>query len=134
MYLHNLPEQLVQPFLNLAYTLMHVDSDVSDDELSTFSLYAIEFNLKELPPCEIVDFKETLGLFKELSIVHKKQVFFELLSLAYADSLFLQEEKELIFIICREFEISKADYNIMLDILENLIKQFVRLGEIVNEI
>lgn len=113
MFLNELPKELIKPYLSLAQALMSADGKFTDEEKNLFSLYAVEMNLSELPEVEIMEVEDILPLFSKLAPADKKKVYFELVSLAYADSDFSDEEKALL-------ETIGKDWNLSSDVKERL--------------
>lgn len=133
MYLHNIPKDLVNSFLNLAYTIMSTDKKITDDEMQVFNLYKIELNLEELPECMKVDFETELNKFKDLPKVIKKEVFFELLSLALADSNYDDSEKKLIDMAAKKLSVTKNEAQKIENITFKIMDIYKELGMIICE-
>lgn len=133
MFLNELPQELIKPYLSLAQALMSADGKFTDEEKNLFSLYAVEINLSELPEVEIMEVEDILPLFSKLAPADKKKVYFELVSLAYADSDFSDEEKALLETIGKDWNLSSDVKERLERIVERLMIDYELLGEIINE-
>lgn len=131
MFLHHLPENLVKSFLDLAYTLIAVDGKITEEEINNFQLYAVELNWNSLPECNIVDYEKVLPDFCHLSETVKREIYFELVALAYADSNYHNSEKNLIEIAQRQFEIDDSVAEAISTVAQNIVWQYAKLGEII---
>lgn len=132
MFLCDLPRELVNPYLELANTLIHADGVVDESESSILQLYATELNMDRLPTLEIVDFTKALSAFEGLSQKVKKEVYFELFSLSYADSSCSDEERALLEIARQTFGISFQDAEMIENITVKLLFDYEQLGAIIN--
>ncbi len=132
MFLCDLPRELVKPYLELANTLIHADGVVEESESSILQLYATELNMGSLPDLEIVDFANALSLFAGLTQKVKKEVFFELLSLSYADSSCSDEERALLDKARQAFGISTRDAEMIENITIKLLFDYEQLGTVIN--
>ena len=132
MFLCDLPRELVKPYLDLANTLIHADGVVEESESSILQLYATELNLERLPDLDIVDFENALSAFEGLTQKVKKEVYFELFSLSYADSLCSDEERGLLEKARQAFIISSQDAEMIENITIKLLFDYEQLGTIIN--
>lgn len=130
MFLHNLPKELVKPFLDIAYTVASSDGKIADEEKRTLELYAQELRLEKLPEGNIVDYSETLDKFTSLDAVLKKEVFFELLAMAKADNKVSGGEKDLLDIAAEKLGIESELRKQLEEILDALLQDYRKLGEI----
>lgn len=133
MFLSELPKELLKPYLDLAFTLIHADGIVCESESSIISLYAKELNLNSLPALEIVDFPTILSLFNDLPSRTKKEVYFELFSLSYADSSCSTEERTLLDKARQALGISSKDAELIENITIKLLFDYEQLGAVLNE-
>ena len=90
-------------------------------------------NLSELPEVEIMEVEDILPLFSKLAPADKKKVYFELVSLAYADSDYSDEEKALLETIGKDWNLSSDVKERLERIVERLMIDYELLGEIINE-
>lgn len=109
MFLQHLPENLIQSYFDLAYTLIATDGIIHKEEKDKLVSCAKELNLSDVPSCKIVDYNEALADFDGLDDAEKKELFFELLLLVYADSSYSEREKTLLTIVVKRFGISRDD-------------------------
>ena len=132
MFLCDLPRELVKPYLDLANTLIHADGVVEESESSILQLYATELNLDRLPNLDIVDFANALSSFAGLTQKVKKEVYFELFSLSYADSSCSDEERALLDKARQAFGISTQDAEMIENITIKLLFDYEQLGTVIN--
>ncbi len=132
MFLCDLPRELVKPYLDLANTLIHADGVVEESESSILQLYATELNLDRLPNLDIVDFANALSSFACLTQKVKKEVYFELFSLSYADSSCSDEERALLDKARQAFGISTQDAEMIENITIKLLFDYEQLGTVIN--
>lgn len=132
MFLCDLPRELVKPYLDLANTLIHTDGVVEESESSILQLYATELNLDRLPNLDIVDFANALSSFADLTQKVKKEVYFELFSLSYADSSCSDEERALLDKARQALGISKQDAEMIENITIKLLFDYEQLGTVIN--
>ena len=132
MFLCDLPRELVKPYLDLANTLIHTDGVVEDSESSILQLYATELNMDRLPNLDIVDFANALSSFAGLTQKVKKEVYFELFSLSYADSSCSDEERALLDKARQALGISKQDAEMIENITIKLLFDYEQLGTAIN--
>ena len=132
MVLCDLPRELVKPYLDLANTLIHTDGVVEESESSILQLYATELNLDRLPNLDIVDFANALSSFAGLTQKVKKEVYFELFSLSYADSSCSDEERALLDKARQALGISKQDAEMIENITIKLLFDYEQLGTVIN--
>ena len=132
MFLNELPQTLVLPYLNLAYTMITSDSNITSEELQTLNLYTTELNLSHLPDLSVIDVTETLYKFQDLPKVLLKKVYFELFSLAYADSSFSQEERSLLDQFVSFFDLPNSEIQEIENITIKLLFDYEQLGHIIN--
>ena len=132
MFLCDLPRELVKPYLDLANTLIHADGVVEESESSILQLYATELNLDRLPNLDIVDFANALSSFAGLTQKVKKEVYFELFSLSYADSSCSDEERALLDKARQALGISKQDAEMIENITIKLLFDYEQLGTVIN--
>ncbi len=132
MFLHDLPSTKVKPFLDAAYTLISADNKVGKEELDVLNLYCIELNLDKLPELQKADYGVLLKEFAELPAKVKKEIYFELFSLAYADSEYAEEEQTLLNKVQNMFEISDKDAELIQNIAIKLLYDYDQLGLILN--
>lgn len=132
MFLCDLPRELVKPYLDLANTLIHTDGVVEESESSILQLYATELNLDRLPNLDIVGFANALSSFAGLTQKVKKEVYFELFSLSYADSSCSDEERALLDKARQALGISKQDAEMIENITIKLLFDYEQLGTVIN--
>lgn len=133
MFLYELPKNLVEPYLNLANTLIHADGIVEESETAILQLYTTELHLDRLPELSIVDVESTITGFLGLSKKIKKEIYFELFSLAYADSFCSEEERKCLEKIADAFTISKAEAEMIENITIKLLFDYEQLGSVLND-
>lgn len=133
MFLNELPKDLIKPYLSLAKTMMSADGVLTEEEIALFSLYATEMNLQKLPEVESGEIDAILPLFEKLSFAEKKKVYFELYSLANADSDVSKEEALLLEDIAMKWGLRSDTKERLERVVERLMIDYELLGDIINE-
>lgn len=132
MFLNELPEEKRNTFLNMAYTLISADGVFTDVEMQTLQLYTIEFNIEQLPELSTIDYDKALAEFADLPLSMRKKVYFELYSLAFADSNCSNEEKVLLNKAATHWEIPIRDVEELESITRKLLFDYEQLGYVIN--
>lgn len=134
MFLAELSKENQKNYLEVAYALVNADGKVTEEELNNLNLYKAEIpGMSDINDYKTNSISETI---KELSLLDnktKKKVYFELISLAYIDAEYSDEEKELIKSVISEFGLSDSECKEMDAIAENLMNLLNRLGVLINE-
>lgn len=133
MFLAELSKENQKNYLRVAYALVNADGKVTEEEINNLNLYKAEIpDMSDINDYKTNSISEPL---KELSLLDnktKKKVYFELVSLAYADSEYSDEEKALIKSVISEFGLSDSECKEMDGIAEGFVKLFNRLGALIN--
>lgn len=132
MFLHHIPKNLIKNFLNLAYTLIASDGIITEEEKNDFDLYGVELNLLAMPECQIVDYDQALDVFLDMPKAVQREIYFELVALAYADSDFEAREEGLLRKVQNKFDISDKDAQSINNIVVTIVQQYDQLGKILN--
>ena len=130
MFVSGLSKEKQEAFLNLAYTMMHVDDKIAEQEQKIFESYSSELTV-DLNSAHKVDFEKELMAFDGSSDTEKNKVFFELYAIALIDEVFEEAEKELVDIMREKFNISDAKMKEMKEGLERLTLAYRHLDDIV---
>lgn len=130
MFVSGLSKEKQEAFLNLAYTMMHVDDKIAEQEQKIFKSYSSELTV-DLNSAHKVDFEKELMAFDGSSDTEKNKVFFELYAIALIDEVFEEAEKELVDIMKEKFNISDAKMKEMKEGLERLTLAYRHLDDIV---
>lgn len=130
MFVSGLSKEKQEAFLNLAYTMMHVDDKIAEQEQKIFESYSSELTV-DLNSAHKVDFEKELMAFDGSSDTEKNKVFFELYAIALIDEVFEEAEKELVDIMKEKFNISDAKMKEMKEGLERLTLAYRHLDDIV---
>lgn len=134
MFLAELSKENQKNYLEVAYALVNADGKVTEEELNNLNLYKVEIpGMSDINDYKTNSISETI---KELSFLDnktKKKVYFELVSLAYTDSEYSVEEKELIKSIISVFGLSASECKEMDSIAEGFVNLLNRLGVLINE-
>jgi tellurite resistance protein len=108
MYLTLLSQDEKEMFLELAYNIVNVDGNFSQDERSLLSTYCQEaqcsFDEKEVRPANVLADKINTNSNKR----NKQIIVFELVGLAMSDGDFVESEKEMISNISKIFGINSS--------------------------
>lgn len=134
MFLAELSKENQKCFLELAFALVNADGKVTSEELNTLNLYRAEIpDMKDIEVYRTDDVSAVIKSLSKLDERSRKKVYFELISLAYTDNEFSDEEKAFINRLKAEFGLSDTDCKEMDVIAEGLMKMLNKLGEIMNK-
>ena len=109
MFLHDIPENLMGSFLNMAYSVIAADGKVTEEEKNMLDQYKLELNVKELPKMKEVDINKELDKFARLTDIVKREIFFELFSLTLIDNDFDDSERKIMNSIAKKLSVNKED-------------------------
>lgn len=133
MFLAELSKKNQKNYLELAFALVNADGKVTDEELNTLNLYKAEIpDMQDINAYRTDDISVAIEELGTLDIRSRKKVYFELISLAYTDNEFSDEEREFIKNIKVKFELSDTDCENMDIIAEGLMKMLNKLGDVIN--
>lgn len=134
MFLAEFSKGNQKSYLELAFALVNADGKVTDEELNTLNLYRAEIpDMQDIAAYRTDDISAAVMSLGKLDERSRKKIYFELISLAYTDNEFSDEEKEFINKIRAEFGLSVTDCNEMDIIAEGLMKMLNKLGEVLNK-
>lgn len=134
MFLAEFSKKNQKSYLELAFALVNADGKVTDEELNTLNLYRAEIpDMQDIAAYRTDDISAAVMSLGKLDERSRKKMYFELISLAYTDNEFSDEEKEFINKIRAEFGLSVTDCNEMDIIAEGLMKMLNKLGEVLNK-
>lgn len=133
MFLAEFSKKNQKSYLELAFALVNADGKVTDEELNTLNLYRAEIpDMQDIAAYRTDDISAAVMSLGKLDERSRKKMYFELISLAYTDNEFSDEEKEFINKIRAEFGLSVTDCNEMDIIAEGLMKMLNKLGDVIN--
>lgn len=130
MFLSKLSQEKQEAFLNLAYTMVYADGRLAEEEKKLFDSYKLELTV-DMSKAHKIDFAEGLAAFDNSSVTEKTGIFFELYAIALIDEDYPDEEKILVDIMQKRFNISDAKMQEMRDGLKNLTDAYAKLAKIV---
>ncbi len=133
MFLHDIPENLMGSFLNMAYSVIAADGKVTEEEKNMLDQYKLELNVKELPKMKEVDINKELDKFARLTDIVKREIFFELFSLTLIDNDFDDSERKIMNSIAKKLSVNKEDMKKMEKINYKIIEAYNELGEIIRK-
>lgn len=133
MFLANLDDRQKPAFLTLAKSVIAADGVLADEEMLMMEAYQQEMSL--IVPFNQIQLNETeaLSVFESSAAIQKKQIFFELTALAYADQKYAEEE---------HIPLAKIAYKIGLDaefhdkcrkIAEKAILLYAEIGSLISD-
>ena len=119
-------------FWKAANVVAAADGSVSEEE-SILKQYIEEMgdDFGFIDP-SAVDVSAEISKFRESSERTRKIVYFELFSVAYADTEFDDKEKKLLDDVCSALDISAADREELEDCVKTIFDTYRRLGGILN--
>lgn len=133
MFLAEFSKGNQKSYLELAFALVNADGKVTDEELNTLNLYRAEIpDMQDIDAYRTDDISAAVLSLEKLDERSRKKIYFELISLAYTDNEFSDEEKVFINKIQAEFKLSETDCNEMDIIAEGLMKMLNKLGDVIN--
>lgn len=133
MFLAEFSKKNQKNYLELAFALVNADGKVTDEELNTLNLYKAEIpDMQDIEAYRTDDISAAIEELGMLDIRSRKKVYFELISLAYTDNEFSDEERKFIKNIKVKFELSDTDCENMDIIAEGLMKMLNKLGDVIN--
>ena len=127
MFLHELSTDAKKSFYKLAYTVMNSDNKATKEELKVLKLYEKEMGLT-------IDFDLDNTIEDELKVINtlesseKKKIYFELMTLAYSDHEYAEEEKDLLSMIGNHIKVSPNDQDTLRQCAENLTQTYKTLS------
>ena len=129
MFLSKLPREKQEVFLNLAYTMVYADGRLDAAEKKLFDAYKLETDI-DLSNAHKVDFAKELAIFDDSSVEEKNGVFLELYAIALIDKAYPEEEKALVDIMQKRFDITDTKIQEMRDGLKALADAYTNLYKI----
>lgn len=134
MFLAELSKEGQSAFLNLAVALIKADGKVTQDELNTLNMYKMEIlDMKDISEYNSDNIEKDIEFIAKLNIQMRKKVYFELISLAYTDSDYSEDERKLIDNIITQWNLDIAVCKEIDKIAFDIIKTLGKLGELINE-
>ena len=132
MFIKGLKKELQVAFLNLAYTMVYADNQLTEEEKKVFDSYSLEVDADiDVKAAHEVDFAEELKVFEKCSDVIKRRIFIELYAIALVDGVYAEEEKVYVETMQKYFNISDAKMKEMREGLEGMTAAISKLGDIV---
>lgn len=132
MFLRELSEDEQKVFLNLAYTLMNVNGEITKEEEATFFNYQGELRV-DLSKAQVVDFAKEVSLLSDAPLSKKKKIFFELLAMAMADHEYDEHERRLMRTMQDKFGISDEVAIKIEEVIQKIVDVYRELNCIVSE-
>ena len=117
-------------FLNLAYTMVYADGRLDEKEQQLFASYQIETDL-DMSKVHKVDFEQELAVFDDCTMQEKQKIFFELYAIALIDEVYADEERKLVEIVKKRFNIPDDKMNDMKEALTTFINAYNKLSQVV---
>ena len=133
MFLAELTKDGHSAFLNLAVALIKADGKVTQDELNTLNMYKAEITgMRDISEYGSDDIKGDINFFAELDLQTRKKVYFELISLAYTDSDYSDDEKKIIDSMIIKWKLDTYFCSEIDKVALDLTKAFGKLGELIS--
>lgn len=132
MFIKGLKKELQAAFLNLAYTMVYADNQLAEEEKKIFDSYSLEVDV-DIKDAHEVDFAEELKVFDKCSDLIKRKIFFELYAIALIDEVYTDEEKELVEMMQKRFNISNEKMREMREGLEAVSAAYKKINDIVKD-
>ena len=132
MFIAGLEKKKQEAFLNLAYTMVYADGKLDEREQQLFNSYSLEVDL-DLSKAHKVDFENELSVFDDSDKVEKTKVFFELYAIALIDDVYAEEEKDLVEMMKKKFNITDSKMKEMRDGIKALTEAYSNLSKIVED-
>lgn len=134
MFLVELSNKEQNCFFNLAIALVKADGKITTEELNTLNLYKSEIHtMKDISNYGNDNIEEDIEYFANSDKRTRKKVYFELISLAYTDSDYSDDEKNFIDNLAKKWNICFEDCEKIKKLSEEVINRMARIGEWVNE-
>ena len=97
MFLAELSKEGQKAFLNLAVALIKADGKVTQEELNSLNMYKAEIiGMSDISEYGSDNIGNDIKFIAGLDVQMRKKVYFELISLAYTDSDYSDDEKKII--------------------------------------
>lgn len=132
MFVARLTPEKQEVFMNLAYTMVYADGRLDEKEDKLFKTYALEVGEEMLTKAHNVDFEKELAKLNDCTREEKLGVFFELYAIALIDESYPEEEKVLVDIMKKHFDVSDDKMTQMRDGLKNFTDAIRNLEKIVS--
>lgn len=133
MFLSQLNEAQRPAFLVLAKSLIAADGIFADEEMLMMEQYQQEMSL-HIPFNDIqIEENQAIAAFADDVPLRKKQVFFELVALAYADQVYAKEENDLLIKIGNAFGLDAEFLEESKNISNELIRLYAKIGTLVSD-
>ncbi len=132
MFLAEFSKENQKSYLELALALVNADGKVTDEELNTLNLYRAEIpDMQDIAAYRTDDVSAAVLSLGKLDERSRKKMYFELISLAYTDNEFYDEEKEIINTVKKSFKLMKDDCSKLENIAKGLMNAFKELAQII---
>lgn len=132
MFVARLKPEKQEVFMNLAYTMVYADGKLDEKEDKLFKTYALEVGEEMLNKAHNVDFEKELAKLDECTREEKLGVFFELYAIALIDESYPEEEKVLVDIMKKHFNVNDDKMTEMRDGLKTFTDAIRNLEKIVS--
>lgn len=133
MYLHELSDEEKKTFWNLANAVVMADGSKTEQEIELLKQYWIELeNEYEIYSPREVILDDEIEKLQMSNARTKRIICFELSGLVLADSDYSKEEKDMIELICRKLDVSNEMLSKMERCVQEIMKTYKELGEILN--
>ncbi len=133
MFLAELTKESQNAFLNLAVALIKADGKVTQEELNSLNMYKAEIiGMKDISEYSSDNIEQDIKFIAELDEQMRKKVYFELISLAYTDSEYSDDEKKLIDNIISEWKLDNSVCAEIDKVASDMITSLGKLGELIS--
>lgn len=131
MLLNGLSHEEKIAFWNIANVLAAVDGNISEEE-SILKQYSDEMGVdfKFIDDPAAVDIKSELDILKTGNLKNRKIVYFELFSVAYADTELHEKERAILNEVCTVLEISDDIRATLESSVKTIFDTYRKLGEV----
>jgi len=107
MFLNRLKKKEKVAFLELAHHIARSDNDFSESQQDIIQTYCIEMQIEDIKYSKKkFDLEKTLSNFKKYET--RKIVLIETMALIYSDSILHKEEKKILNVMLKNFNISQS--------------------------
>lgn len=132
MFLNGLDYEQKMAYLQLAKTLASADGFFSTNEESVMSQYRTEMCLPDAECDTDVDFAQAGAVIAQADKGIKRRVLFELAALAFVDSEFSAEEKNVILDLQRKFEVEENYIDKCEAQIRELTQLYKKIGKLID--
>lgn len=133
MFLAELSKEGQKAFLNLAVALIKADGKVTQEELNSLNMYKAEIiGMSDISEYGSDNIGNDIKFIVGLDVQMRKKVYFELISLAYTDSDYSDDEKKIIDNIISEWKLDNSICAEIDKVASDMIASLGKLGELIS--